>query len=152
MRSQMPASVSYFPGCSLATSAKENNLSLINFCHHIGVELVELKDWNCCGSSSAHSIDADLAFKLAARNLSMAPPGRPLLIACPSCLLRLGQVHLHLRKNSDLRNGYEALFDRPFDTGLEIIHFFELFRRSHLNEFIANTDNHLNGLKFVSYY
>ena len=141
--------LSYYPGCSLATTARENNSSLIYLFRHLGYNLVELNDWNCCGSSSAHSIDADLAFKLAARNLSMAPPGRPLLIACPSCLLRLGQVHLHLRKNSDLRNDYEAIFGRPFDTGLEIIHFFELFNRSHLNGFIANPGSHLKGLKFV---
>jgi heterodisulfide reductase subunit B len=32
---------------------------------------VELEDWNCCGSSSAHSVDYDLAFDLACRNLSL---------------------------------------------------------------------------------
>ena len=46
--------ISDFPGCSLATSARENNHSLQIFCKKFGVNLVERKDWNCCGSSSAH--------------------------------------------------------------------------------------------------
>jgi len=58
---------SYFPGCSLATTAKENNDSLINFAKDLGITLKELDDWNCCGSSSAHSIDHTLADQLARR-------------------------------------------------------------------------------------
>ncbi|MFH2099802.1 MAG: heterodisulfide reductase-related iron-sulfur binding cluster, partial [Pseudomonadota bacterium] len=85
----MNRKISYFPGCSLATSAKENNESLLALCRRLKVDLVELPDWNCCGSSSAHSVNRDLAFDLAARNLSLAPAGRPLLAACPNCLLRL---------------------------------------------------------------
>jgi len=47
------ADFSYFPGCSLATTAKESNQSLIECCRKMGINLVELADWNCCGSSSA---------------------------------------------------------------------------------------------------
>ncbi len=52
--------VSYFPGCSLATSARESNLSLMEASQILGLHLIELEDWNCCGSSSAHSLDQDL--------------------------------------------------------------------------------------------
>jgi len=76
--------LSYFPGCSLATSARENNRSLLNVCKKLGYRIVELEDWNCCGSSSTHSIQSDLAFHFACRNLSLAPAGRPLLVACPN--------------------------------------------------------------------
>jgi heterodisulfide reductase subunit B len=64
---------SYFPGCSLATTAKENEQSLQYVFKKFGIELKELEDWNCCGSSSAHSINSDLASKLISRNLSLAP-------------------------------------------------------------------------------
>ena len=43
----------------------------------MGIRLIEVPDWNCCGSSSAHSIDHDLAIDLASRNLALAPAGRP---------------------------------------------------------------------------
>lgn len=148
----LPEKVSYFPGCSLATTAKENNQSLIDFCRRIGIELVELEDWNCCGSSSAHSIDEDLAFKLPARNLSLAPPGRPLLVACPSCTLRLGQAQLHIQKDEGLRREYENEWGKPVDDSLEIIHFFELLNMAQESGALASVEKRLDGLTFVPYY
>ena len=65
--------LTYYPGCSLKTTSQENNASLIYLFEHLGYNLIELEDWNCCGSSSAHSIDTELAFDLASRNLSLAP-------------------------------------------------------------------------------
>ncbi|MBF0469684.1 MAG: hypothetical protein HQK61_12500 [Desulfamplus sp.] len=144
--------ISYFPGCSLATTAKENNISLIKFCRRIGYELVELKDWNCCGSSSAHSINDKAAFGLAARNLSLAPPDRPLLAACPSCLLRLQQTQLHLANDSRLRKEYETMWGKPFNKDLKIMHFFEMLAKIDLLDFIEGRQQRLEKLKFVTYY
>ena len=42
-----------FPGCSLATTAMESNVSLMQSARILGLNLIELEDWNCCGSSSA---------------------------------------------------------------------------------------------------
>ncbi len=148
----MNSDISYFPGCSLATSAKENNLSLLNFCREIGLNLIELEDWNCCGSSSAHSIRSELAFDLASRNLSLAPIGKPLLAACPSCLLRLRQAHLHLKTDAAARSRYEYLWGRPADLDLEIVHFFEMLDITALSRFFKDSGNRLKKLKFVPYY
>ncbi|MEJ2169867.1 MAG: heterodisulfide reductase-related iron-sulfur binding cluster [Desulfobacterales bacterium] len=136
--------ISYYPGCSLATTAKENNTSLIYLFRHLGFDLVELEDWNCCGSSSAHSINKALAFDLASRNLSLAPPDRPLLVACPSCLLRLRQAHFELKKDPAARTR-----QMPFNADLEILHFFEILDGLNLSE---DNSQHLSGLKFAAYY
>ncbi|UCF90958.1 MAG: hypothetical protein JSW39_22145 [Desulfobacterales bacterium] len=152
MQNQNLTTLSYYPGCSLATTARENNSSLVHLFRHLGFELAELEDWNCCGSSSAHSIKTELAFDLACRNLSLAPPGRPLLVACPSCLLRLRHAHLQLKKDPNARSRYETMWDRPFDSELNIVHFFELLDRIGLASFAEDTPQRLKGLKFVSYY
>jgi heterodisulfide reductase subunit B len=144
--------ISYFPGCSLATTARENNLSLIALCRTIGVNLIELEDWNCCGTSSAHSIDSEIAHDLASRNISLAPPGRPLLIACPGCLLRLREAQFHLLNNEDVRFKYEKKWGRPFDPDLKILHFFDILSDLDLKDFVKNTAQLLTGLKFVPYY
>lgn len=143
---------SYFPGCSLATTAKENNASLYHFAETLGIRLVELEDWNCCGSSSAHSIDSTLADQLAMRNLSLAPEGRPLLIACPSCNLRLQQAQIKLTQDPAARQSYRTLFGRPADPDLEIIHFFDLLDGIDASR-IARQQNHcLTRLKIAPYY
>jgi heterodisulfide reductase subunit B len=139
--------ISYFPGCSLATTAKENNESLKKVCRHMGYDLRELKDWNCCGSSSAHGIRPGLGFDLSCRNLSLAPEGIPLLVACPSCILHLKQAQSHLKRDKSARKEYERLWGRLPDINLRIVHFFELMDQS---DFIPDTT--LNGLKFAPYY
>ena len=144
--------ISYFPGCSLATSAHENNHSLVMFCRSRGVDLVELNDWNCCGSSSAHRLDSRLGLELPARNLALAPEGRPLLAACPSCYLRLKLAHLYIGQHEDETENYHATWGRPFDKSLEIISFFDLLSGMVDAGAFNEIPNSLNGLKFVPYY
>jgi len=144
--------LSYFPGCSLATTAKESNQALMRVCEKLGLNLVELEDWNCCGSSSAHSLDQKLAFGLAARNLSLAPSGRPLLVMCPSCLHRLKLAHKVISENPEARAQEEARWGRPIDPGLKIVHFFEVLSGIEPSRLEAALVRPLRGLKTVPYY
>lgn len=143
---------SYFPGCSLATTAKENNASLINLTKELGVTLVELEDWNCCGSSSAHSIDNHLADQLAMRNLSLATPDRPLLVACPSCNLRLQQANFKLQSDETARQNFRQWFGKPADQGLRVMHFFELLDEVNWKTINHQKNGRLKGMKFAPYY
>ena len=56
MSDVQPLDFSYFPGCSLATTAAESNLSLMQAARILGFNLIELEDWNCCGSSSTQTM------------------------------------------------------------------------------------------------
>ena len=47
----------YYPGCSLESLAVSYNLSAIEAARELGLELVELDDWNCCGATSYFHID-----------------------------------------------------------------------------------------------
>lgn len=144
--------MTYFSGCSLATSAKENNQSLNKFCRQFDVNLMELEDWNCCGSSSAHIMDAGLALNLSARNLSLAPVGRPVLAPCPSCFLRLRHAHLHFKQDKEARYSYQKMFDRPFNPDLEIMNFFQLLEILSSAGVFKKRSKTLAGLKFAPYY
>jgi heterodisulfide reductase subunit B len=144
--------LTYYPGCSLATTSKENNSSLIYLFKHLGYNLVELEDWNCCGSSSAHSINSELAFDLASRNLSLAPPDRPMLVACPSCLLRLRHAYLQLKTDHAAQRHYERTWGKSFNPNLKILHFFEFLDQINLLSFSKDRTKPLESLRFVSYY
>ena len=43
--------VSYYPGCSLDVTAKPYDASTRAVCGDLGIELQEIPDWPCCGSS-----------------------------------------------------------------------------------------------------
>ena len=150
---QAMVDISYYPGCSLATTARENNLSLHSFCRRIGYNLVDLDDWNCCGSSSVYGLEPEAAFHLSSRNLSLAPAGRPLLVACPKCLLRLRQAYNKLKQNENVRLMYQKMWGRPFDEKLSILSFFDLVDNCEFKTLLEKSGmTGLGGIKFVPYY
>ena len=152
MNTETRLEFSFYPGCSVATTAWESNQSLMRACQALGFSLTELEDWNCCGSSSAYVVDPDLGFQLTARNLALADPDKPLLVMCPRCLHHLRHVHLTLTQNRDLRRTLERRFGRPISPDLQIIHFLEAVVRHGLPRLEAGPPRPLNGLKFVPYY
>jgi heterodisulfide reductase subunit B2 len=143
---------SYFPGCSLATTAAESNQSMIKSARILGLNLIELEDWNCCGSSSANTMCKNLALGMAARNLSLAPAGRPLVAMCPRCLHYLRSAQNHLRDDDETRRNLEEQFGRPINLDVEIIHFMEILVRYGLDRLGKKARRSLKGLKFVPYY
>jgi heterodisulfide reductase subunit B len=63
----------YYPGCSCEDgTATAYGMSALAVAKALDVELIELEDWNCCGSSPYNSVDELGSLCLAARNLSLA--------------------------------------------------------------------------------
>ncbi len=143
---------SYFPGCSLATTAAEANRSLMRAARLLGLNLIELEDWNCCGSSSAQTMCRNLSLGMAARNLSLAPAGRPLVAMCPRCLHYLRSAQECLKADPETREALEEKWGRPIAPDLEVIHFMEVLVRYGLDRLKANARRSLKGLRFVPYY
>jgi heterodisulfide reductase subunit B len=82
--------VTYYPGCSLEGTAVDYAASIAAIASLLDVDLVELFDWNCCGASSAHSLNHQLALHLPARNLALAEKaGRDVVAPCALCFNRL---------------------------------------------------------------
>ena len=61
--------ISYFPGCTLKTMAKNFEDSALASMSSLGIEMVELRRWNCCGTVYCLTSD-DLIHQVApVRNL-----------------------------------------------------------------------------------
>lgn len=92
--------LSYYPGCSLEGTALDYDLSVRQICTRIGVELVEVPDWNCCGASSAHMTDHEIGLRLPIRILLLAADaGHDILVPCAACFQRLKAADKALREN-----------------------------------------------------
>ncbi|MBR8826352.1 MAG: CoB--CoM heterodisulfide reductase iron-sulfur subunit B family protein [Gomphosphaeria aponina SAG 52.96 = DSM 107014] len=77
---------SYYPGCSLHSSAKEFDISTKVVMKELEIELEELQDWSCCGGSIAGGVDHNIGMALAARNVVLAQnQNQDLLAACSGC-------------------------------------------------------------------
>jgi heterodisulfide reductase subunit B len=82
--------VTYYPGCSLESSARDYNESIHAVCRVLDINLQEPENWTCCGATSAHSVDEKLAVDLPARNFpEMEGMGQDVLVPCPLCFNRL---------------------------------------------------------------
>ncbi len=63
--------VAYYPGCSGHGMTLEYQLSTAAVFRHLGIDIREVEDWNCCGASAAHSVSHALALELNLRNLEL---------------------------------------------------------------------------------
>jgi heterodisulfide reductase subunit B len=96
--------VAYYPGCSLHGLAKEYGISVEVVCKHLGINLKEIEDWNCCGATAAHSLNHELTISLSARNLAIARDMKmdKVLAPCAGCFSRLKGASYELRNNKTL--------------------------------------------------
>ncbi len=61
--------VAYYPGCALEGTGHAYNRSTKEVGKALGLELVELEKWNCCGAMEVKNVDPQVQTYLSARNL-----------------------------------------------------------------------------------
>ena len=95
----------YYPGCSLEGTAREYDLSTRAFMQELGADLLEIKDWTCCGASAAEATSYLLSLALPACILAMAEKMNgvgEILVPCSACYLNLKKVEEKSRKDPAL--------------------------------------------------
>ena len=104
---------SYFPGCSLKGLGRAYEESLLPVMRHLGAELNELHDWNCCGATAYMSVDEERACVLAARNLAIAEKAGPqdLLAPCSACYLVLNKTKHNIDDFPQIREDVRRALD-----------------------------------------
>lgn len=144
--------VTYYPGCSLESTAQEYQQSMIETFHLLDMEPVELADWNCCGATSAHSIDEDLALKLPARNLAIASETTDrLIVPCAACYSRQKKAATTLEEDPALKNRIEKILDRSFQKAVAVENILDFLHKS-VDLIRARVTRPLSGLRVVCYY
>ncbi|MHC4340262.1 MAG: heterodisulfide reductase-related iron-sulfur binding cluster, partial [Planctomycetota bacterium] len=78
----------FYPGCSLEVSAGAYDLSVKAVAKVLGMEFVEVDDWNCCGATEYFTQDKLTACSIIARNLALVDKGVDQITApCAACFL-----------------------------------------------------------------
>jgi heterodisulfide reductase subunit B len=151
----MSARYAFYPGCTLHSTGVEFGVSTELVCHSLDIEMVEIPDWNCCGASSAHSMDHTLFLALPARNLAQAQQVGidDLAIPCAACFSRLAAADLALQQDDAFRAQMEKVLDFQYEQRVVPRNLLDILA----NDFSSNTlaakvNKPLQGLKVVSYY
>jgi heterodisulfide reductase subunit B len=149
----------YYPGCSQEVSAKAYNLSTKAVARALGLEMVELEDWNCCGTSPSYSLRKVATFAVAARNLALAEKQASacdLVTVCNGCFGMLEKANHRLAEDADLREKVGealAVADLQYGGSVKVRHFLEVLVKDLGPEAIRErVTRSLEGLKVAPYY
>jgi heterodisulfide reductase subunit B len=148
----------YFPGCSSSEgTAVAYGLSTEAICAPLEIELMELEDWNCCGTTPYSSTDELASVAVAARNLALAEKtGLDLVTPCSACYTSLNRANSLISKYPDLRDKVNECLG---SVGLEykgkvrVRHLFEVvYNDIGFNVIKSKVVNPLKNLKVAAYY
>jgi len=149
--------LSYYPGCTLKTKAKNFEDSAIASMAALGVNLVELPRWNCCGTVYSLAED-DLVHHLAAVRtlIRLVEQGNSKVVTlCSFCYNTLKRADLLMRNSEEKRNTLNSFMDEEidYDGQVEVVHLLQVLRDDLGWEAIAQkVKTPLQNLKVATYY
>jgi len=146
---------SYFPGCTGHSTSMEYGLSTQAVFKTLGVELVEIDDWNCCGAAATHSINHLLSLCLPARNISKAQSSQAgsLVVPCAGCFNMLKRAEHALKNDEAKRKEIEETVGFTYQPSLEILALMDvMLNRIGLEKVQEKLKRPLKGLKAACYY
>ncbi|MDQ0200651.1 CoB--CoM heterodisulfide reductase iron-sulfur subunit B family protein [Neobacillus ginsengisoli] len=148
----------FFPGCTLESAAEELMISTQKVASALGIELIELKGWTCCGASHIQDVDTFLATSINARNIALAEEldTLKLLTVCNTCTLMLRTAKLKMDKNEKLKTKVnEGLKNAglEYKGTVEVTHFlWALIQDYGLENLRKKVKRPLTGLKVANFY
>jgi heterodisulfide reductase subunit B len=144
-----------YPGCSLETGGVEYGISTHAVADALGIELLEVPDWNCCGASSAHMTDHLLSLALPARVLANAEtlPVTEMVAPCAACHARFAAVEYELTDNEELKTRVNSMLEKPYTGKVKLRSYLDIFSTPEMLELIqSRVKKNLQGVKVACYY
>ncbi len=145
---------SFFPGCSLESTASDFRQSASAVAKALGIRLEEIPGWTCCGSSPAHATDHLLAAALPARNLAVAEEaGQDVVVCCAACYGRLASANLAIREDASLRTEVAKMIGKEYEGNVRVRHLLQVLLEDvgprEVRDAITRS---LGGMKVACYY
>jgi heterodisulfide reductase subunit B2 len=145
----------YYPGCSLHSTAQEFDQSLKAVCNKLGIELVELDKWVCCGASAAHNVSQLMAIALPMANLALMPAMglEEVIIPCAACFSRFKIAQHSIKNDKKLKREVVEVIHKDCNDEAKVIHPLTIFDQKPLISRIPTlVERNLSELKVACYY
>lgn len=147
----------YFPGCSLEAGSIGYGESTRAVSQTLGIDLIELEDWNCCGATSYTSVTEIQAFSICARNLALAQDKeREIVAPCSACYTTMRKTNTYLNRYPEVKEKVSkalAAGGLAYDREVKVLHLAEvLTNETVLNSLTDRVKTPLTGLKVACYH
>jgi len=153
--------VAYYPGCALEGTGHAYNRSTKAVGSALGLELDEVKNWNCCGAMEVKNVDPKIQTYLSSRVMSIAANqmGAEVVMApCNGCYHNLKKAEHDLARDEASRTVVDRLSQKAghaaYRAGqVETIHALDWIKHGLGEEGLKRrVKNSLRGLKVANYY
>jgi len=145
-----------YPGCVMPTEQYAYELSIRETFPLLGIELIDLKGFSCCGEPMK-SVNQLMTLYLSARNLAIGEKQDiELFVPCPMCHLALSECKRVLSSDSDMMkriNDMLATEDLCYGGTNDIVHTVDLlYDVIGIDEIKQHVKKSLEGLKVATHY
>ncbi len=153
--------VAYYPGCALEGTGHAYNRSTKELGKALGLELDEVKNWNCCGAMEVKNIDPKVQTYLSSRVMSIAANemGHDVVMApCNGCYHNLKKAEYDLENDDASKQVVERISKKAghktYEAGqVETIHALDWIKDGIGEEGLKEkVKNSLKDLKIANYY
>lgn len=149
--------ISYYPGCTLKTKARNLEKSALASLTALGIEVEELDRWNCCGAVFSLTADDLIHMVGPVRNLIRAKKqgADKLVTLCSMCYNTLARANLLMREDAVKRDTINRFMDEEIDYHgeVEVVHYLTLLAEEVGWERLkSQVKKPLTGLKIGTYY
>ncbi len=119
----------FYPGCIMPTEQYAYEMSIRETLPIIGVELVDVKGFSCCGEPMK-SVNQLMTLYLSARNLSIVQKeGLDLFAPCPMCHLSLSECQRIIENNGEIKDRINEMLsseDLHYNGSINIVNIIDL--------------------------
>ncbi len=153
--------VAYYPGRALEGTGHAYNRSTKELGKALGLELDEVKNWNCCGAMEVKNIDPKIQTYLSSRVMSIAANemGHDVVMApCNGCYHNLKKAEYDLKNDEESRQVTDRISKKAghttYESGqVETIHALDWIKDGIGEEGLKEkVKNSLKDLKIANYY
>lgn len=145
-----------FLGCTIPVRSQNYELSARNVAKKLGIDLVDINDFSCCGFP-VKSTSNETSLAIAARNLAIASKKKlDICTLCNACTSVLTEANKTLSEDEELRkkiNKQLKDFNLKFDPGVKIKHFSRiLYEEIGIDKINEKIEKKLGFYKFCIHY
>lgn len=150
--------IAYYPGCTLKAHGKNFEESALCTLKELGIEVVEIPRWNCCGTVFSLAADDVIHHVAPIRNLIRAQEAgfNSIVTLCAMCYNTLKRSKARYDENQDTRDKINRFMDEEkinLNGSFKIFHYLEFLRDEiKLENLASKVIKPLKGLKVANYY
>jgi heterodisulfide reductase subunit B2 len=120
--------VGYYPGCSLSGTGRDFGESMNAVAKALGIELCEIPEWTCCGSSSGHMTNRLVSIALPANVLLKAKKAGfdQVMAPCAACYNRLATAKHEIETSAKIKAEAERVLQTKIEGLPRVLNVVEL--------------------------